>query len=335
MDVENTIEGTSKKSEYADTAGAAPNGAASPTTPAPEAPDETDDPPSSNLAAEEVKDNSDEFIEAIDRSVKFDDKYNTRPLNTYEVWARMNNANLRYDTEWMQDQVDTGAILDTANTSSAPNAKRSFSKETKIGIGVHALGNRFNQKRSFMSDVPKKLLVDSIPEKYIIKEIKRSSKLSPNFTMANMLGGDSDVAQLIDQGGLSKEDIAKNCQLLAFNILEELRTKYSDRWTISQGVYNLLKDEMLAPDSINLSFLQGLAVGIQFSDSDKSIYYDTAVWAANNLVFDKIILSYIDYDPKDINEPTLIISIKNGNNSKSLETHFNNEKISGELQDLT
>ena len=153
--------------------------------------------------------------------------------------------------------------------------------------------------------------------------------------MGNMLGGDNNAAQLIDQGGLTKVQIAQNAQLLAFNVLEEFRKHYDDRWTISHGEYNLLDQEKLNSGSINSMFFQGLAVGIQFDEEDKGIYFDAAVWAANNLVFDKIILSYIDYDPGFFNEPTLIISLKNGVNSKSLETHFNNETVANELQDLS
>lgn len=336
LDVVNTIEGTASKSQYATTAGAAPTGSASPTTPSPTSPTNQEDAPENSLAAVEVVDNSGAFISEIDRSVYYDNKYNKRKLNTYEVWARLNNPNLRYDSIWLQDQVDYGAILDNATSSDAPNPKRTFTlNNNRIGTGSSSLGNRHTNERAFRLDVPKKPLVDVIPEQFKIETASRSTKLSPNFTMASMLGGDNDIAQLIDQGGLSKEDIAKNCQLISFNILEEFRNKYFDKWTISQGVYNLLDQEKLSSSSINLMFLQGLAVGIQFDEEDKSIYYDAAVWAANNLVFDKIILSYINYDPLDINEPTLIVSLKNGNNAKSLETHYNNEMISNTLQDLS
>lgn len=339
LDVEEVIEGEAKKATYADTAGAAPDGAAVSTTPAPEAPeaaDEADDTPTSNLEAVSVADESDGYISDIDRSTYYDNKYNKRKLNTYEVWARINNANLRYDPTWMQDQVDYGAIKDTATLGFGGQAKRTFSlNNDKLGIGVHVLGNKRMTERGFKLDVPKKLLVDVIPEQFKIETATRATRLSPYFTMGNMLGGDNNTGQLIEQGGLSKEDIAKNCQLVAFNVLEEFREHYQDRWTIAHGVYNLLDQEMLAPDSINMAFLQGLAVGIQFDEEDKGIYYDAAVWASKNLVFDKIILSYISYDPADINEPTLIISIKNGNNSKTLETHFNNEVVGSELQDMS
>lgn len=347
LDVTNVIEAEVAKATYATTAGQAGSagtagslgagGTASPTTPAPTSPTDQNTPTLTTLEAVDVAENSDNYISAIDRSVFYGNKYNKRKLNTYEVWSRMNNNNLRYNQTWMQDQVDYGAIKDTATASSAPSPKRTFIlNNNKLGMGFQTLGNKIINDRGFKLQIPNKPLVDVIPKAFKIDEATRATRLSPFFTMGNMLGGDANGAQLIDQGGLSKTQIAQNCQLVAYNILEEFRNQFQDRWTISQGLYNLLDQEKLSSSSINCEFLQGLAVGIQFDEEKKGIYYDAAVWAANNLVFDKIILSYIDYDPNDVNEPTLIITIANGNNSKSLATHFNNEIVSSsQLQDLS
>ena len=347
LDVSNVIEAESKKATYATTAGQAGSagtagsigagGSASPTTPSATSPTDQDTPTLTTLEAVDVAEESDSYISAIDRSVFYDNKYNKRKLNTYEVWSRMNNDNLRYDSTWLQDQVNYGAISDGATASSPPVVKRSFSlNNNKLGVGFETLGNKTIESRGFQLQVPSKPLVTVIPDKFKIEDpVTRATRLSPFFTMGNMLGGDSIGAQLIDQGGLSKLQICQNAQLLAFNVLEEFRRYYKDRWTISQGLYNLLDQEKLSSSSINCEFVQGLGVGIQFDEDNKSIYYDAAVWAANNLVFDKIILSYIDYDPDNVNEPTLIITIANGNNSKSLATHFNNEVVSStNLQEL-
>lgn len=346
LDVSNVIEAEAKKATFADSAtqantagtagGLGAGGSASPTTPSPTSPTNQEAPTKTTLEAEDVAETSDGFISDLDRSTYYDNKYNKRKLNTYEVWSRMNNENLRRDSTWMQDQVDYGAILDSATSSSTPVAQRTFSiNNNNVGVGTTKIGNKFVKDRAFKLEVPNKPIVDVIPEQYKITTATRKTQLSRNFTMANLLGGDSQGAQLIEQAGLSTTDIAKNAQFLAFNVLEKFRDQFQDRWSISQGMYNLLDQEKLNSSSVNKDFLQGLAVGIQFDESDKSIYFDAAVWAAKNLVFDKIVLSYIDYDPEDINEPTLIITLANGNNSKTLETHFNNERVASELQDLT
>jgi hypothetical protein len=77
----------------------------------------------------------------------------------------------------------------------------------------------------------------------------------------------------------------------------------------------------------------GLGCGIQFPESDNSIYFDVAQWCMNNLIFEKVGLSYIDYDPDEVNEPTLLISVRTGSNSKTTFTEFNHVKQSDKLEE--
>jgi len=53
----------------------------------------------------------------------------------------------------------------------------------------------------------------------------------------------------------------------------------------------------------------------------------------NNLIFEKVGLSYIDYDPDEVNEPTLLISVRTGSNSKTTFTEFNHVKQSDKLEE--
>ena len=160
--------------------------------------------------------------------------------------------------------------------------------------------------------------------------------MSPNFFVSHFLGGDSDTSNIKESNaGIAPTDLAKNMQLVAYNILEPLRRKYGDIFNISEGLYNLLPNETLDGSSINVDLASGLGVGIQISNKPNSFYYDVASWLLNNIVFDKIVLSYIDYDPAGKNEPTLLVTIKPGFNSRSLCTEWNHQVISQTLQDLS
>ena len=171
------LEGTAVKAGWATTAGSAPMGSSSPTSPSATGPTTAENSPDSTLEAVDVADTSDGYISEIDRSTYYENKYNKRKLNTMEVWSRMNNANLRYDSTWMQDQVDYGAILDSATSSSAPVAARSFSiNNNRLGVGFTKIGNKFIQDRGFKLEVPNKPIIDVIPEAIPIVTGKRSCR---------------------------------------------------------------------------------------------------------------------------------------------------------------
>lgn len=336
--IDGDLEGTAKKATYAVTAGAAPTGSASPTTPAATAPTAATASPDSTLEAENVVDNSESFIKAIDRR-PLNGEYNKNILDSYAAISRARNKHLRYNSTWFQDQVNSGAI-NKFNTSAVPTGtpkRQSGSTINKIGNSLSKIGNNILKDRNFKTFTGNKLGITTIPEKYTLdSNVSRGTYLSPNFTVAQFLGGDSNPAQFVDQIGLSKLEIAKNLQLVAFNIMEFLEDKYKSNYTISDGVYNPLENEKLDTSSIPYKLAQGLGVGIQFPEDDNGIYYDVASWIATNLVYDKIILSYLNgVDVSGTDEPTLIVTINNGVNNRQLITEYNFEQIATELQDLS
>lgn len=328
-----TFEGLAKKAEYADTAGAAPTGTPVPKTPAPADATAPTTPQDSEEQVVDVTGTSDAFILDLDRSSVTG--HNIRLLNTGEVISRARNRNLRTSSKWLQDQVDSGAILDTIASGSAPSAKREGSA-SRVGSGTTAIGQTRAQNGNFTLPNTDRLRVRVIPEHMrLSNSIAKTSRLSPHYRVSHMVAGDNLSSALKAQLGLSIGDIATNAQLLSYNILEPLRDKYKDTWIIAEGIYNPLPEEKIDSQSLTYEFAQGLAVGIQFTIQKNTHYFDAAQWIRNNLVFDKLVLSYIDYDPTGINEPTLIVTVKPGTNAKSIWTEFNHRKVGDNLLDLS
>jgi len=329
-----TFEGTATRAGWATTAGTAVAGASTPTTISPQAATAAsngDEAPDSEETSTDVEETSDELVVNIDRQVL--SEHNRRPLNTGEVVSKARNKSLRTNSTWLQDQVNSGAITTSISSANAPSSKRSATSN-RVKSGTTRLGAK-TLSGNFVGDIGSSLRINTVPTQFEITTPTRGTRLSPRFKISQMLAGDSDAAQLIDQVGLTKLQIAENMQLLSFNVLELIRYKYKDTWNISEGLYNLLPNEQIDSSSINSEFSQGLAVGIQFPDHPNSHYFDVASYIQENLVFDKLIISYIDYDPSGVNEPTLIISIKHGVNSKSVSTEFNHTTVSNTIQDLS
>lgn len=329
------VEGLAEKATYADGAGTAAiavaigGSAPSATTPVPTAAqlESTHETPSdSNQTAADVTGTSTDYILAVDRSA-LTNNHNTRPLNTGEATARARNRALRYNGEWLQDLIDTGAVLESIAESSPPTPRRTTS-DGGTNYGSTVIGQQV--PRAYPVSPGSALRVTSIPAGYEIINPSRRARLSRNFRVAHMLGADSLSARLQTQLGLSIEQILQNMQAVSYNILEPLRNKYRDTWTISEGLYNPLPNEEIDGDSLTFALAQGLGVGIQ-SDN----LFNIASWIQNNLVYDKLVLSYIDYDPSEANVPTLIVTIDIGSNARTVQTEFNHELVASELQDLS
>jgi hypothetical protein len=331
-----TLEGLAKKAQYADTAGRAPDGPAiSKTVSAntPSDPTARTDEPVSALTVVDVQGNSTPLIVNLDRSV-VNGGFNTRKLSTSEVTSRCRNATLLKNGTWLVDQIGLGSVLGSITSSSAPNSSRSGSFTTVAG-GNRRLTRGTKGIKNFNRNLGSKLNVVIPSFMQIAETPTRSKKLSPNYNLSHFLGSDSESAKLVSQLGLTEIQIAQNMQFMAYGVLEKIRAEYGDIFTISEGFYQLYENEDIDPNSFAIQRAQGLGIGLQFPGDANSIYFDVAQWSINNLIFDKIILSYIDYDPENINEPTLLICAKDTANRKLAETEWNHQNVSSNIEDYS
>jgi len=328
-----TFEGTAKKAEYADTAGQAPSGTASPTSPSPDSANTVDNrsnDPTSSLSVTDVTGTSASLIIALDRST-VNGQFGTRKLSTSEVTSRCRNSTLFKNGTWLVDQIGLGSVKDSIQSSPLQTAKRSAILST-LSSGKKSLVNT-KDTSNFIRDVGN---INNIivPNHIKITETPDPSKrLSPSFYVSHMLGSDSESSQLVSQLGLSEIQIACNMQVLAYSIFEKIRAEFNDIFTISEGLYVKYANEKYDQNSFAYDRMIGLGCGLQFPESDNKIYFDVAQWCLNNLVFEKLGLSYIDYDPENINEPTLLISVRTGSNNKTTFTEFNHIKQSDKLEE--
>lgn len=330
-----TLEGTAKRAQWATTAGSAPDGPSNPVSASPSSPSspsQKQDSPDSEETVVDVTGTSDAFIKNLDRvSIT---GHNSRYLNTGEVTAKCRNANMLFNSAWLRDQVDSGAVKDSIVSSNPPKEKRRGA-DNFLQMGERILGETRLERGVFEKNPGSHLKITSIPKKFLIETVSRSSKLSPNFRVSNLTGSDSLSTPLKGLAGMSALDICRNAQILSYNILEPLRDKYKSTWTITEGFYSLFANEKLDNNSFAKVLAQGLGVGIQILGKSNEEYFNMCQWIRNNLVFDQLILSYIDYDPLELNEPTLLVSIRSGRNRRIVKTEFNHQEVEREILDLS
>ena len=115
-----------------------------------------------------------------------------------------------------------------------------------------------------------------------------SFKLSPNFTLGNMVNTAVTKSQLKAQHGLTIQEIVCNLRLLCINVLEPIKAKYPDMILTSafrnagQSVAKKSQHEM------------GMAADIQIPSFNRTLekYYDAIVDIKNSISHDQLLLEY-------------------------------------------
>lgn len=137
--------------------------------------------------------------------------------------------------------------------------------------------------QSDINDVFKETVDNFVPidtEKNVISD---ALKLTPNFNVGDLTNGTllrPDTHNLIDQGGLTKEDIANNLKGLAEEVLEPILEKFGE-FDILSGfrIGNFLSDHTI-----------GTGVDIDSSNWTNKQKIEIAEWAATNLPIENVIL---------------------------------------------
>lgn len=293
-----TFEGTAKRASYASTAGAAPSGIAFPVSASPTGPSDPNNAPSVVQSVTPVTETSKPFVIDLDRSQIT--QMNVSKLDYFEAQRRLRNRALLTNSKFLSDLVATDAVL------------------ASVGKQSYTIVNEVKYDR------PKELvrLNETVPSWFKTDDLSRRTQISPFFNVAHMM----PRAHLIDQVGLTKKQIADNMRLVAMNILEPLRFRFKDAWMIVEGLYNPYKDEKL--DGLAVSFAQGLAVAIQFCGSNKTLYAEAVKSIIEDALipYDKLVLSYHDYDLHETNEPCIILTLSS-KPKREFYTEFNHVKI--------
>ena len=310
------VEGTAQKSNFA--LGATIAGSLSsptPVTPSPQEPDSADpreEEPTSDNTVVDVTGTSLPYIQSINRTSVTG--YAPNFCSYGEMVSRCRNPVMRSAGKWLQDHVDKGIILESITSSNPPNAT----------LRSSTVDNVFNDVNLKIMHIPDYLNHNGL--------IGPQTQLSKYFYISHMLGGDYHKGKLKASGAVSLENCVQNMQLLAMNVLDPLFDRFD--FSITEGLYTTLLNETIGGGSITAAFAEGRAVAIQFPNRRNSYYFQAASWIHSNLVFDKLILSYVDFDPHGINEPTLIVSINN-KNANSVSTEWNYQTVEEALLDLS
>lgn len=130
-------------------------------------------------------------------------------------------------------------------------------------------------------------------------DVKNSTKLSPNFTVASLTTGTAFPHSLRDLNAsyttasgkrvsttISKDELACNLKGLAVNILEPLKAQYPN-----MRVTSCFRTSNTVTSGIS-QHCKGEAVDVQFSGIGPSGYVPIAAWVAQHLPYDQLIFEH-------------------------------------------
>lgn len=114
-------------------------------------------------------------------------------------------------------------------------------------------------------------------------QVDYNVRLTDNFILRDVsLGAVVSQYAIVNQVGLTKEEIICNLKNLAENVLEPIKAKYP----------NMIVTSAFRAGSGTSQHLKGEAVDIQFTGVTKNFYYEAAQWIKNNVPYDQFLLEY-------------------------------------------
>jgi len=152
--------------------------------------------------------------------------------------------------------------------------------------------------------------------------INYDKKISNYFTLGQ-LSSNAVVSKyyIRNQKGLTKEQIACNLKILAENVLDKIKIKYSNMYVTSGFRCGYGGSQ----------HYKGQAVDMQFQNLKNKDYIKIADWIKNNVDYDQLLLEYKSFGSK---KAWIHISYNNNSNRNMDMTLFNNRTYKHNLIDM-
>ena len=122
-----------------------------------------------------------------------------------------------------------------------------------------------------------------------LRDYPPSLQLSRSWTLGQMTMRPWVTFQHIipsgGQAGLTRGQLVANLKLVALNLLDPIKDRYPDVFCTCS-----FRNE---PAGATNQHPRGMAADLQFNRTQKSKYYDIAIWIRDNLPFDQLLLEYV------------------------------------------
>lgn len=219
-------------------------------------------------------------------------------------------------------------------------------------FGTQKIGN-ITLSASADPFLPRRGTVNLVPDpKYNPRwasEITLRTPLAPGVTVAKFFGTADPTPLDFIRDVSERYKLARHLYLHA-EVIRSIQTNEADfadfRLNVVEGVYRPGPNETVEPDSISELKLKGRAIVYELVDSNgqtsPTAMFDLANYWKDTLYFDKMILSYDNFDPSGEIKATIILIMPEisfnwtGTFNRTVETHYNNNKLTqGELVECT
>jgi hypothetical protein len=235
-----------------------------------------------------------------------------RILTTAETRAKLRDAGHRENSKFGNHQASSGVINPKYNNPAPSSIAYSIDPKNTTITGRNTIEGAPDPKVRVKADInlTAPISVDPRFDPKDADQILASTKLARGISLSQFLYGKGDKGKLdptlrIEQ----KKQLVRNLIPQA-NLVQRVRDNQDIfkgyNLDIIEGVYVKEPQEVITADGILDLRTQGRAVVYEvigpngIIDKDKT--FDLAVWLANNIRYDKIILDYDELDPRGMSE---------------------------------
>ena len=288
-----------------------------------------------------IVDAGNELKNEIDQTVNNGGVTN-RPLTIREVRSKLRDPNAISNQTFITNQIGNGVLNAEFARSAPPTVGRVTEKAPTSFLGFKFLGQiepAGATKKIKPRPAAKPILPDPRYNPNLQSEITPKTKLGLGVTLAKFLGGRGDKVSIDHITTLDeRKKIARQfyLQAEALKAVSEDTGKFKNhRMVVLEGLYRKSPGETITAGSFNDLAQQGRVVVYQLLDQSGNVdllkTFDLAIHLKDNLFYEKLSLSYDNYDPSGALNAELIIQMPTvteqfiGNYTMNIETLYNNK----------
>ena len=273
-------------------------------------------------------------------------------VTTPVVRSRMRNPTNVSNSTFISNAVAEGTLSPEYARVVPRGVNRIISGGSTARFGRQKIGN-ITTTGTADPFLPRRGTVNLVPDpKYnpsFADNITLRTRLAPGVTVAKFFGTLDPTPLDFIRDTAEKVKLARHLYLHA-EVIRSVQTNEADfsdfRLNVVEGVYRPGPNETIEAGSINELKLKGRAVVYELVDTSgntpANIMFDLANYWKDTLYFDKMILSYDNFDPSGEIKASIILIMPEINDqwvgrfNREVETQYNNNKLTqGELVECT
>ena len=295
-------------------------------------------------------DENNDLKNTIDLNEKTDN-VTARPHTTSECRSRLKDTNHQNNSKYINEMIKNGSLNPACKQGAPGKIGRIRGEQSTVTTGIQGIGTAAGTLSNIKKIKPTQFAAKSKTKKIVVdprfnpnnkSEIKLTTLLAPGIPLAKFVSTYGDpvtIDHITDQ--TKRKAICRNlipqAEIITLFLMLERFNNYN--LVVAEGLYKPNQNENYAQNGLKDLAQSGRVVSYELYDQSGNSalekLFDLAVYLKDNVQYEKLILSYDNYDPSGaINGQITIVQPEipedfNAVYKMEISTYFNDRMQSG------